>query len=344
MRSYGTALTVAREVSAVTGAVRCGAEDYLRLLVGMKDSGPKSASMLTPKRLTSRCSSILSRGLRGEADFKRGNFHRGPTGPTIRSRRGRHHRSRCQIAAFGSSRAGGSVRASASFLFDLMRCFRNRCDGVVTQFFSLHTHTKHPTSDEVAVGAYHVWEKESRPSGRESENWLEAETQLTLFPREPDAKPPIRPDIVPARYNNPSIIESASPMPGIGKRGKTRQPRVLVIDDEPFATHMLGGLLRKYGYIAAELNDPTKALQMAERFLPDIVLLDIHMPWKDGYEVAAEFGSNPFQCDIPIIYITHDASDRNNPTSSIPILVKPFSIEDFFAYLKKGMERFATPV
>jgi hypothetical protein len=80
VRSNGTALTVAREVSAVTGAVRCGAEDYFRLLVGMKSSGPKSASMLTPNRLTSRCSSILSRFLRGEADFKRENFHRGQPG------------------------------------------------------------------------------------------------------------------------------------------------------------------------------------------------------------------------------------------------------------------------
>jgi len=81
-------------------------------------------------------------------------------------------------------------------------------------------------------------------------------------------------------------------MPGGAKGLRLRDPRVLVVDDEPFVTHMLGGLLRKYGYIAAELNDPTKALAMAHRFQPDIVLLDIHMPWKDGHEVATKVALN----------------------------------------------------
>jgi len=193
-----------------------------------------------------------------------------------------------------------------------------------------------PTPEEIAVGAYHVWEKESRPLDRQKENWIEAETHLLHSHEEPEVNPSIG--------HNDITIQTALTMPGIGKKGNTRQPRVLIVDDEPFATHMLGGLLRRYGYIAAELNDPSKALEMAHRFQPDIVLLDIHMPWKDGHEVAAEFASNKIQCGVPIIFITDDPLDRDKSTDSIPILVKPFSIEDLFARLKEGIKAIAKPV
>jgi len=128
-------------------------------------------------------------------------------------------------------------------------------------------------------------------------------------------------------------------MPGSGKGRMTPHHRVLIVDDEPFATHMLGRLLRKHGYIAAEENDPTKAVQKAHRFQPDIVLLDMHMPWKDGHEVAADFAADNTLSGLPIIFLTHDALDRNKSTDSIPILVKPFSIEDLFACLEEGITK-----
>jgi len=196
-----------------------------------------------------------------------------------------------------------------------------------------------PTPDEIAVGAYHVWEKESRPLRRQKENWLEAETQLMQFQRRPEANPSERPISDFVRTQNDISVQAGTPMPASGKRNKTRLPRVLVVDDEPVATHMLGALLRKHGYIAAELNNPTKAVPLAHRFQPDLLLLDMHMPWKDGHEVAAAFAADTILCCIPIIFITHDARDRNKSTDSIPILVKPFSIEDLFACLGEGIPR-----
>jgi CheY-like chemotaxis protein len=61
----------------------------------------------------------------------------------------------------------------------------------------------------------------------------------------------------------------------------------------------------------------------------------MHMPWKDGHEVAADFAADHTLSCVPIVFITHDAQDRNESTDSIPILVKPFSIEDLFACLEK---------
>lgn len=185
-----------------------------------------------------------------------------------------------------------------------MRYFGNRCDVVVMA----HEYVA-PTPDQIAVGAYHVWEKESRPLGRQKENWIEAERQLMFT------------------------------MPNSGKGRNIPRHRVLVVDDEPLATHMLGRLLRKHGYIAAEENDPAKAVQKAHRFQPDIVLLDMHMPWRDGHEVAVAFAADNTLSGLPIIFITHHAVDRNKSTDSIPILVKPFSIEDLFACLEEGINK-----
>ena len=124
-------------------------------------------------------------------------------------------------------------------------------------------------------------------------------------------------------------------MPNSSKGRNIPRHRILVVDDEPLATHMLGRLLRRHGYIAAEENDPAKAAQKAHRFQPDIVILDMHMPWKDGHEVAAAFASDKTLSCVPIIFITHIALDRKQSTDSIPILIKPFSIEDLFACLEK---------
>jgi two-component system OmpR family response regulator len=126
-------------------------------------------------------------------------------------------------------------------------------------------------------------------------------------------------------------------MPNNGKSGGPSRQRILIVDDEHFATHVLGRLLRRHGYIAAEVNDSTKALQVARRFRPDAALLDLHMPWKNGYEVAADFSADKLLCTVPIIFITADALTQKQSTKSAPVLVKPFSIEDLLACVKEGV-------
>ena len=126
------------------------------------------------------------------------------------------------------------------------------------------------------------------------------------------------------------------PMKGNSSRG-TRCQRALIVDDEHFATHLLGRLLRRHGYVAAEENDSTKALQVALRFRPDIILVDVHMPWKDGHELAADLAAHPSLCHVPIVFITADALELDQSSGSIPMLVKPFSIEDLLARLEEGI-------
>ena len=70
--------------------------------------------------------------------------------------------------------------------------------------------------------------------------------------------------------------------------------RILIVDDDTDNTHLLKSLLEKIGgYLVLEENDAAKAHQSAHNFRPDLILLDIMMPQRDGVELASEIGADP---------------------------------------------------
>jgi CheY-like chemotaxis protein len=83
-----------------------------------------------------------------------------------------------------------------------------------------------------------------------------------------------------------------------------KAPRVLVIDDQESATHILESLLRRRGYAVRTVNDSRKALKAAREFVPQVVLLDIAMPHMNGYEVARRIRAEPTLKEVPIIAVT----------------------------------------
>ena len=81
--------------------------------------------------------------------------------------------------------------------------------------------------------------------------------------------------------------------------------RILIIDDEPAFTRMLKVRLEKLGpFTVKEENDPTCALRTAREFDPDLILLDIMMPYVDGSELATRFLADPLFRHVPIVFLT----------------------------------------
>jgi CheY-like chemotaxis protein len=81
--------------------------------------------------------------------------------------------------------------------------------------------------------------------------------------------------------------------------------RILIIDNSRDFTHAAKFSLEKTGrYFVGEENDPSKAHQTAQRFEPDLILLDIAMPETDGGEVAAWIQSDPELHRVPIVFLT----------------------------------------
>ena len=81
--------------------------------------------------------------------------------------------------------------------------------------------------------------------------------------------------------------------------------RILIVDNDRDSTHLVKILLEKTGwYSVLEENDAARAHLSARNFRPDLILLDIVMPEKDGGEVAAQIEADPDLQRTPIIFLT----------------------------------------
>jgi len=80
-------------------------------------------------------------------------------------------------------------------------------------------------------------------------------------------------------------------------------PTVLVVDDAPANLSLLAGLLNK-SYRVKLAPSGAKALELARRATPDLVLLDVMMPEMDGYEVCRRLKADPATSRIPVLFLT----------------------------------------
>ncbi len=90
------------------------------------------------------------------------------------------------------------------------------------------------------------------------------------------------------------------------------QKKVLIVDDSPAQVKLIHGLLEQEGYWAVDLNDPRKVEETIATERPSVILLDVVMPQRNGFQVCRELKSNTEFNGIPIILVTSKdtASDR----------------------------------
>jgi phosphoserine phosphatase RsbU/P len=80
--------------------------------------------------------------------------------------------------------------------------------------------------------------------------------------------------------------------------------KICIVDDNLVNRRLLAGILQKEGYELLEAEDGEAAIELILRELPDLVLLDIMMPKKDGYQVCEELKGNDRSAHIPIIFLS----------------------------------------
>lgn len=109
--------------------------------------------------------------------------------------------------------------------------------------------------------------------------------------------------------------------------------RILVVDDETGVTTMTKLNLEKTGQYQVQVeNRATGALEAAQRFNPDLILLDITMPEMDGGDVAAQIKADPKLKDTPIVFLTAVVSQIETGNSELRrggqvFLSKPVNIK-----------------
>ena len=120
--------------------------------------------------------------------------------------------------------------------------------------------------------------------------------------------------------------------------------RILIVDDQPANVFTLKEILSLGGYRNIEtVSDPTQVLAHFLQFLPDVILLDLHMPRLDGIGVMKQL--RPWIADdtyLPILMLTADASpeakERALSAGANDFLTKPFDTTEVFLRLKNLLE------
>ena len=118
--------------------------------------------------------------------------------------------------------------------------------------------------------------------------------------------------------------------------------RILVVDDEDPIAKILDFNLRKEGYDVIVANDGEKAVELAFSEDPDLILLDLMLPKKDGMEVCREVRA---QKNIPIIMLTAKNSEIDKVLGlefgADDYVTKPFSTRELMARVKVNLRRVA---
>ncbi len=97
---------------------------------------------------------------------------------------------------------------------------------------------------------------------------------------------------------------SMSPHPAVSRR-------ILVVDDNEDSAESLSVLLRINGHLVESAHDGRHALEAAERFRPDVILLDLGMPGMNGYEVCHKIRMQPWGSDVLLIAQTGWGQDQD---------------------------------
>lgn len=122
----------------------------------------------------------------------------------------------------------------------------------------------------------------------------------------------------------------------------TKPHRVLIAEDEALIRMDLAEMLREEGYdVVGEAGDGQEAVELAESLRPDLVIMDVKMPRRDGIDAAAEIATKRI---APILILTafsqRELVEKARDAGAMAYLVKPFSITDLVPAIELAVSRF----
>lgn len=117
--------------------------------------------------------------------------------------------------------------------------------------------------------------------------------------------------------------------------------KVLIVDDEKAIVDILKFNLKKEGYDTVCAYDGREGLRMARQENPDLILLDIMLPYMDGFEVCSKLRGEG--SSVPIIMITAREEETDKvfglENGADDYITKPFSMRELMARVKANMRR-----
>jgi DNA-binding response OmpR family regulator len=116
--------------------------------------------------------------------------------------------------------------------------------------------------------------------------------------------------------------------------------KILVVDDDEEIVELIALYLRKDGYRVLSACDGQQAIELARQCPPDLILLDVLLPYIDGMEVCRVLRA---ESHVPIIMLTSCATDKDKVTGltlgADDYVTKPFRLRELIARIQAVLRR-----
>ena len=115
--------------------------------------------------------------------------------------------------------------------------------------------------------------------------------------------------------------------------------KILIVDDSPAEIKLMQAFLNEAGYPSVAINDPTRIEHTIDVERPGLILLDVVMPQRNGFQVCRELKGHAEYGRIPVVMV----SSKNTPSDKFwaqqqgadGYVVKPFTREDLLGAVQK---------
>lgn len=119
--------------------------------------------------------------------------------------------------------------------------------------------------------------------------------------------------------------------------------KILFVEDEPNLQKAVGEVLKQEGYTIFGAFDGAEGLEIAKKEKPDLILLDLILPKKDGFEVLKELKADEKMKDIPVIILTNlegtgDVEKALNLGATTYLVKANYELEDILAKIKEFLK------
>jgi twitching motility two-component system response regulator PilH len=119
--------------------------------------------------------------------------------------------------------------------------------------------------------------------------------------------------------------------------------KILIVDDSPAEIRLMQSVLDRAGYSSVAVHDPTRLEQIIDAEQPNLILLDVVMPQRNGFQACRELKGHAAYSKIPVVMVTSKSTESDKfwgkEQGADGYVVKPFSNEELLRTVRKLVEK-----
>jgi CheY-like chemotaxis protein len=118
---------------------------------------------------------------------------------------------------------------------------------------------------------------------------------------------------LPLRSPGRASAAAGTPVTTVEAQPEASRAKVLIVDNLPSKRYLVRSILEPSHYEVLEAGSVDEALALARQNPPDLIVTDVHMPAKSGFDLVRELRADPQICRIPVLMHTATSTDKDEP-------------------------------